>query len=380
MNKKSDMKSYSVCAASIARLVAVYTATVDIENDPNILLWSTIEINVGIICACLPSLRHPVTQLSPRIFAHRRKTSHGSVTQSYTSINVEIKLSRPNSHSMEFHQGSHSSEASYPQNSNAIDFSYFGLEKANDDNENDGSTVSSNLPTPGTPTSLLFDLESQTPFDTITGMAQNQSQGNNKPLPPPPVPIMPPPVARPSGPRTPQNTTKVFRTRSHKVRYEPRTILPLACIPESQSPGASPRRGSSQTVRRNGSTSLCQSSPVPATDHDENRIHSHERTRRTLAPKVPPYLDPNVVRNTGGNNPPYGNIAPWDACPCPSSRTYSYEILGGPRALESDGTTSLSRREKARREKAQSERVKRAEQDRREREQRNRPNGPREMG
>lgn len=374
------MKCNSVCAASIARLVAVYTATVNNENDPNILLWSTIEINVGIICACLPSLRHPVAQLSPRIFAHRRKTSHGSGIQSRTSITVETKHSASTSHSMEFRRGSLSSEATYPENSNVIDFSYFGLNKANDDNENDLSTTSSNLPTPGTPTSLLFDIESQSPFDTITGTAHNQAQANNKPLPPPPVPLTPPPVARPAGPRTPQNNTKVFTMRSHKVRYEPRSILPLACIPESQSPGASPRRGDSQTGQWNGSTSLCKPGSVSATDQGEDRIHSHEWARRTLAPEVPPYLDPKTVRNTGGNNTLYGNIAPWDACPCPGSKTYSYEILGGPRALDSDAARSLSRREKARREKARNEQVKRSEQDRKDREQRNRPNGPREMG
>lgn len=376
------MKCYSVCAASIARLVEVYTASVDTESDPNILLWSTIEINVGIICACLPSLRHPVAHLSPRIFAHTRKTSHGSITQSHNDIQVEVKHSWFNFHSAEFQRRSVSSEASYPQNSNVIDFSYFGLDMAHEDNEKDVSTVSIDplTPLPLTPISLLFDMESQSPFDAIIGTAHSQTQGNNKPLPPPPVPIMPPPVARPAGPRKSQNNTKVFRRRSHKVRYEPRTILPLACIPEYQSPGASPRRESCQTIGHNGSTSLCKSSPVSATGHDVNRTHSHERARRTLAPKVPPYFDHTAVRKTGGNNTTYGNIAPWDACPCPGSKTYSYEILGGPGAFDSDGTTLHSRREKARREKARNERVKRAEEDRVDREQRNRPNGPREMG
>lgn len=373
VNEKPDIKFYSVCASSIARLVAVYTATVNNVNEPKVLLWSTIEINVGIICACLPSLRHPVTQLSPRIFAHRRKTSHGSIPQSHTSINVEAKHSRSDSHSTVFQRDSYPNEASLPQNTNVIDFSYFGLDRTTDDNENDVSAISSNLPTPDTPTSLMFDMESQNPFDTMMGSTKKPAQGKNKPLPKLPVPIMPAPVARPAGPRTPQNDSKVFTMRSHKVRYEPRTILPLACIPESQSPGAA-TRGSSQTAQRSGSL-------ASVTDQDESRIHRHERARRTLAPKVPPYLDPTTASgNTGSSSTTYGNIAPWDACPCPGSKTYSYEILGGPRALDSDGARSMSRREKARREKARKERIKRAEQERKDYENRSRPRGPREMG
>lgn len=391
-NESSNMRSASVCAASIARLVVVYTVTVNDENDSSLLLWSTIEINVGIICACLPSLRHPVTQFSPRIFAHKRKTSDGSEVRSHTSINVEIKHSRSNSQSMGYRRGSLTSEVSYPRNSNVIDFSYFGSEDLEDsrdrdpDHENEISTVSSNLPTPDTPTSLLFDIESQNPFDSLTGTPHHASPASdkNKPLPLPPSPvlpspvlIMPAPVSRPAGPRSLQSSSKVFTMRSHKVRYEPRTILPLACIPESQSPITSPRRGSPQIGRRDGSTGLCKSSPPPDSDHDEDRNYSHERARRTTAPPVPPYYDPNA--GGGNTSTSYGNIAPWDACPCPGSKTYSYEILGGPRALGKDATRSLSWRQRARRDKERAQWAKRNEQQRKERESRNRPNGPREL-
>lgn len=350
----------------------------DNENDPNILLWSTIEINVGIICACLPSLRHPVTQLSPRLFAHRQKTGDGSEIRSHTSITVETKYSGSDPHSMDFRGG----ETPQSRVSNVIDFSYFGIGETEDDQDRDTeiSTISSNLPTPDTPTSLLFDIESQDPFDTISNTPPHDK---NKPLPLPPSPVLsvPAPVARPAGPRSLLNSSKVFTMRSHKIRYEPRTILPLACIPESQSPAASPRRGSPPTGRKEGSISLCKSSPVaPVTDHDEERNHSHDRARRTTAPKVPAYLDPNADTSGSGGSTSYGNIAPWDACPCPGSKTYSYEILGGPRALDRDGTRSLSWRQKARRDKERYERARRTAEERREHERRSRPNGPREMG
>ncbi|KEF59543.1 uncharacterized protein A1O9_04387 [Exophiala aquamarina CBS 119918] len=361
-----------VCAASIARLVALYTATLNNVNDPKVLLWSTIEVNVGIICACIPSLRHPVTQLAPRIFAHRRKPSYGSIAQSQTSITFETKHSGRYSRFLAIQQDSLPDEASLSHNTNVIDFSYFGLDRTNDDNENNVSPTGSNLPTPGTPTSLMFDMESQSPVDTMTGMTHKPTQGRNKPLPQLPVPIMPAPVARPAGPRTPQTNSKVFAMRSHKVRYEPRTILPLACIPESHSP-VSATRGCSQIGQPNSSLDS-------TTDQDESRIDRRERACRTLAPKVPPYVDPTIAVSTGGSSTTYGNIAPWDACPCPGSKTYSYEILGGPRALDSSGTRSTSRREKARREKVRNERMKRAEQERKDRENRSRPNGPREMG
>ena len=375
MKEKPNVEFYSVCASSIARLVAVYTATVNNVNDPKVLLWSTIEINAGIICACLPSLRHPVTQLAPRIFNHRRKTSYGSA-QSRTITHVGVKHSRSDSHSTVFQRDRVLDMAALSHNSNVIDFSYFGLDRANDDNENENdlSTISSNLPTPDTPTSLLFDMESQNPLDTMAATSPEPSTGRNKPLPQLPVPTMPQPVARPAGPRNLQSSPKVFTMRSHKVRYEPRTILPLACIPESQSP-TGPSRGPNQTAQRNGSQ-------ASTTDQDdENRIHRHERARRTLAPKVPLSIDPTTPAvRIGGSSTTYGNIAPWDTCPCPGSKTYSYEILGGPRALDSDGTKSMSRREKARLEKARKERAKRAEQERKERENRSRPKGPREMG
>ena len=61
----------SVTIISIVRLESLVTHPWD---DPNatwvkmdVALWSTIEINVGIICACLPSLRSLIVRIFPSL-------------------------------------------------------------------------------------------------------------------------------------------------------------------------------------------------------------------------------------------------------------------------------------------------------------------------
>ncbi|KAJ2978692.1 hypothetical protein NQ176_g3677 [Zarea fungicola] len=66
---------------SILRLVSVtgFSETVNITwNFFGVGLWSTVEINVGIICSSLPTVRLILVQLSPRVFGTRR--SHPGTT------------------------------------------------------------------------------------------------------------------------------------------------------------------------------------------------------------------------------------------------------------------------------------------------------------
>lgn len=60
-----------VCITSIVRMSAMAESTK--TNDPtwgsfDALMWSAIEASTGIICACLPFLKHPIQRLIPSWF------------------------------------------------------------------------------------------------------------------------------------------------------------------------------------------------------------------------------------------------------------------------------------------------------------------------
>lgn len=61
-----------VCVTSIIRMQAMEQSTT--THDPtwgsfDALTWSAIEASTGIICACLPFLKHPIKQAFPRLFS-----------------------------------------------------------------------------------------------------------------------------------------------------------------------------------------------------------------------------------------------------------------------------------------------------------------------
>lgn len=61
----------SVTVVSILRLRALVTfATSDNPTFDNFetMIWSTLELNVGIICACMPSMRQILARIFPRVF------------------------------------------------------------------------------------------------------------------------------------------------------------------------------------------------------------------------------------------------------------------------------------------------------------------------
>lgn len=68
---EADVVFPSVTAVSILRLqalVAFATSTNFTWDNYNIHFWSTIEINVGIMCACMPALRQILVWLFPVVF------------------------------------------------------------------------------------------------------------------------------------------------------------------------------------------------------------------------------------------------------------------------------------------------------------------------
>lgn len=372
----------SVCAASIVRLISVYAVTINNQNNPSIALWSTIEVNIGIICACLPSLRHPITQAWPRILAIRRRRNTISLSQSLTSIHVELKQPEPSLRDSELRRDSLNSETSSSKACNVVGFS----------TSHTGSLTKNQITTSGSPYPYNPDLGAtalpRAQIRTVKETEENLDPRTRKRLPAPPFPTIPAPTARPYGPRPRpppplQVKPHVLTSRTHKLRYGRRMSQPLACIPEAPS---LPDDGDSD-----GISSLLHQSPTG------------------FPPTSPSSTYTSTFSISTVDSSTYGNIAPWDAGPWTGGKTYSYEILGGPGALgqhekdprlppkstsrsrlswssashSSMSSASSSRRERARREK---ERARRKERDMArevdrvwQRRQGPRPLGPREM-
>ena len=73
------------CVVSLMRLQSLYAVSVseDISWDnPMAALWSNLEVNIGIICSCLPTLKTCVMRVFPKMFTSSRGTStgHGVMT------------------------------------------------------------------------------------------------------------------------------------------------------------------------------------------------------------------------------------------------------------------------------------------------------------
>jgi hypothetical protein len=74
----------SAAIASVCRLHALYvlTKTTDVPWDsPETTIWSTIELNIGIICASIPTLRAFFIRIWPKAFLssfNSRKTAIGN--------------------------------------------------------------------------------------------------------------------------------------------------------------------------------------------------------------------------------------------------------------------------------------------------------------
>jgi len=70
----------STCIVSVLRLVWLYpiSITKDVTYEsPLSALWSNVELNVGILCSCVPTLRSCMTRLFPSLFSPTA-SSHGT--------------------------------------------------------------------------------------------------------------------------------------------------------------------------------------------------------------------------------------------------------------------------------------------------------------
>jgi hypothetical protein len=89
-----------VCVTSIVRITALVQSVN--TTDPtwgswDALLWSAIEASTGIICACLPFLKHPLKQMFPRLFSSfDSKVSRSRPTYKLSALSQRGHRTHPN--------------------------------------------------------------------------------------------------------------------------------------------------------------------------------------------------------------------------------------------------------------------------------------------
>ena len=80
----SSLTYQSVCIASIFRMTTLKTSSQTSDRSRGTLyatIWTVVEANVGIVCACLPTLRAPLQKYLPKIFgrgSRNEQVSDGS--------------------------------------------------------------------------------------------------------------------------------------------------------------------------------------------------------------------------------------------------------------------------------------------------------------
>lgn len=60
----------SVCVTSVLRITTLKTSSTTIDQTYGTLVsttWTTVEANLGIMCACLPTMKAPLARLFPRL-------------------------------------------------------------------------------------------------------------------------------------------------------------------------------------------------------------------------------------------------------------------------------------------------------------------------
>ncbi|RAO72916.1 uncharacterized protein BHQ10_008928 [Talaromyces amestolkiae] len=89
-----------VCVTSIVRITALVqsVSTTDTTwGSWDALLWSGIEASTGIICACLPFLKHPLKQMFPRLFSSfDSRVSRSRPTYKLSALSQRAHRTHPN--------------------------------------------------------------------------------------------------------------------------------------------------------------------------------------------------------------------------------------------------------------------------------------------
>ncbi|EXJ87021.1 hypothetical protein A1O3_03978 [Capronia epimyces CBS 606.96] len=387
-----------VCIASIVRLFAVYSATVNNQNDPAIAIWSAVEVNIGIICACLPSLRHPVTQLWPRILArHQRLTAHEASSESPTSIGLTTRPKYPDpsvkcldddlSRSSSLQSDVEIPPISQPTQPGAGAREIAGVDASKPhsvigthDQAAPGSTTDAHVFAPthwksSSPTiSTVTELDE--PTDEPDSEPADSTPDTARPLPLPQLLTAPSPAGRPLGPRPPTLQKQIeppspapalappppVVTRSHKRSKSKRMgqscpVVPLACIPESSASntpdsedgyqdGAERDRHQSQDEDQHDNDLALSRTSSSHLNREPTIVIPPQQYSRPQPPGSPSSTYTSTSITTVSSNRSSSHLMPWDpewdGRASYTSKTYSYEILGGPQALESTSSDSAS--------------------------------------
>ena len=83
----------STCIVSILRLQSLYVISraVDVTwENPLAAIWSSVEVNTGILCSCLPTLKACLTRVSPHIFSNT--SAHSSENTPTSTANDEQRI------------------------------------------------------------------------------------------------------------------------------------------------------------------------------------------------------------------------------------------------------------------------------------------------
>ncbi|KAI1877994.1 uncharacterized protein JN550_000176 [Neoarthrinium moseri] len=87
------MVGFFVTLVSILRLRSLieFGSTKNVTQDyVEVGYWSTIEISIGIVCACMPAIRALLSKVFPLVFGSQNRTTRGPQTYPYTSAKSGI--------------------------------------------------------------------------------------------------------------------------------------------------------------------------------------------------------------------------------------------------------------------------------------------------
>jgi hypothetical protein len=93
-NNRFPLTCISTCIVSVLRLVWLYpiSITKDVTYEsPLSALWSNVELNVGVLCSCVPTLRSCMARLFPSLFIHIASSSETQPETEPSSTASEFK-------------------------------------------------------------------------------------------------------------------------------------------------------------------------------------------------------------------------------------------------------------------------------------------------
>ncbi|KAK5111850.1 hypothetical protein LTR85_011748 [Meristemomyces frigidus] len=89
-------RKQNTCIISVLRLIYIYPISTESDvtwNSPLAAIWSCVEIDVGILCACIPTLKGCVQRFFPKLLDSIRSSPVGSENSAQTQDSVEkIKI------------------------------------------------------------------------------------------------------------------------------------------------------------------------------------------------------------------------------------------------------------------------------------------------